>query len=189
MRVAFLLTVAAAAVLASSASASRTLQLGITDSGSAYFANPRTFYSQLGQLHSKLLRVHLNWGGRLGVAQRRPKNGFDPDDPAYDWRRYDAIVLGADRYGVQVVFSGHEHSYQRSRFLQGGNECGADVGTAYFTSGGGGADLYRPNPDRPWWGVGESAYHYLRVTVDGPKMSVPSLVFCCWNQFAPAVEL
>jgi hypothetical protein len=105
MRVAFLLTVAAAAVLASSASASRTLQLGITDSGSAYFANPRTFYSQLGQLHSKLLRVHLNWGGRLGVAQRRPKNGFDPDDPAYDWRRYDAIVLGADRYGVQVVFS------------------------------------------------------------------------------------
>jgi hypothetical protein len=105
MRVALLVSVAAAAVLAASASAAPKLQLGITDSGSAYFANPQTFYSRLAQLHAKLLRVHLNWGGRLGVALHRPENGFDPDDPAYDWRRYDAIVLHADRYDVRVVFS------------------------------------------------------------------------------------
>src|SRR3954451_25089694 len=105
MRVALLVSVAAAAVLAASASAAPKLQLGITDSGSAYFANPQTFYSRLAQLHAKLLRVHLNWGGRLGVALHRPENGFDPDDPAYDWRRYDAIVLHADRYDMRVVFS------------------------------------------------------------------------------------
>src|SRR3954468_3757885 len=105
MRVALLVSVAVAAVLASSAKATPSLKLGITDSGNAYFASPQPFYSRLGQLHAKLLRVHLNWGGRLGVAVRRPENGFDPDDSAYDWRRYDAIVLNADEHGVHVVFS------------------------------------------------------------------------------------
>lgn len=105
MRVAFLVSLAAAAVVATSASAGRNLQLGITDSGGAYFASPKRFYSQLGQLHSALLRVHLNWGGRLGVALRRPENAFDPDDPVYDWSRYDAIVLNARQYGIHVVFS------------------------------------------------------------------------------------
>ena len=42
-----------------------------------------------------MLRVHLNWGGRLGVARRRPVEGTDPDDPAYDWRLYDRVVLEA----------------------------------------------------------------------------------------------
>jgi Glycosyl hydrolase catalytic core len=105
MRLAFLVSVAAAAVLASTAHSTPNLQLGITDSGSAYFASPKSFYAQLGRLHAKLLRVHLNWGGRLGVARRRPENGFDPDDPAYDWSRYDAIVLNADQYGVHVLFT------------------------------------------------------------------------------------
>jgi len=105
MRVAFGVMVAAAAVAASSASAAPRLQLGITDSGDAYFAEPGTFYRRLGQLHSQLLRVHLNWGGRLGVAQRKPQDAADPDDPAYDWRRYDAIVLHADAKDIKVVFS------------------------------------------------------------------------------------
>ena len=105
MRVAFALLLAAAAVAASSASAAPKLQLGITDSGDAYFADPQTFYPRLGELHAQLLRVHLNWGGRLGVAQRRPENGFDPADPAYDWSRYDRIVLRADEQGVRIVFS------------------------------------------------------------------------------------
>src|SRR5438067_10126744 len=105
MRVALLVFLAAAAVAATSAAASRTLQLGITDSGDAYFGDPDTFYSRLGELHSRLLRVHLNWGGRLGVALRRPENAADPDDPAYDWSRYDAIVLNADAHDIQVVFS------------------------------------------------------------------------------------
>src|SRR5262245_26354702 len=106
MRVASLLSaVAAAAVLAASASANGRLELGLTDSGGAYVANPKTFYPRVAQVHWKLLRVHLNWGGRLGVASRRPENAFDPDDPRYDWSRYDAIVLNAERYGVHIVFS------------------------------------------------------------------------------------
>jgi hypothetical protein len=105
VRVAILVVLSIAALAASSASASPKLQLGITDSGDAYFANPKVFYPRLHQLHSQLLRVNLNWGGRLGVAQRRPEFGFDPDDPAYNWSRYDRIVLGADAVGVSVVFT------------------------------------------------------------------------------------
>lgn len=105
MRVAFGVVVLAAALAAASAQASPRLQLGITDSGDAYFADPTTFYGRLGELHARLLRVHLNWGGKLGVARRRPTDGADPDDPAYDWSRYDAIVLNADAAGVGVVFS------------------------------------------------------------------------------------
>jgi len=105
MRVAFAVILVVAAVAASSASASPGLQLGITDSGDAYFADPATFYPRLGELHSQLLRVHLNWGGKLGVAQRRPRDGADPADPAYDWSRYDAIVLRADANDVHIVFS------------------------------------------------------------------------------------
>jgi hypothetical protein len=105
MRVAFGVILAVAAVAAASASASPGLQLGITDSGDAYFADPGTFYPRLGELHSSLLRVHLNWGGKLGVAQRRPQDAADPADPAYDWSRYDAIVLHADAHDIRIVFS------------------------------------------------------------------------------------
>jgi hypothetical protein len=105
MRVAFAVVLAVAAVAASGASASANLQLGIADSGDAYFADPATFYPELGKLHSRLLRVHLNWGGRLGVAARRPVDAADPADPAYDWSRYDRIVLGADEEGIRIVFS------------------------------------------------------------------------------------
>src|SRR4029077_16279183 len=59
----------------------------------------------LSELHAQLLRVNLNWGGRLGVAQRKPEDGAHPADPAYDWSRYDAIVLNADAEGVSIVFS------------------------------------------------------------------------------------
>jgi hypothetical protein len=105
VRAALLLVLTAAAALAASASASPRLQLGITDSGDAYFADPHSFYPQLGDLHSQLLRVNLNWGGGLGVAQKKPADGADPTDPAYDWSRYDAIVLNADAQGIRVVFS------------------------------------------------------------------------------------
>jgi hypothetical protein len=93
-----------AACCATGATAARNLQVGITDSGSAYFQQP-SFFSALGALHAQVLRVHLSWGGALGVARRRPADATDPLDPAYDWSRYDAIVLAAADEGVELMFS------------------------------------------------------------------------------------
>ncbi|HET8652411.1 MAG TPA: glycosyl hydrolase, partial [Gaiellaceae bacterium] len=52
-----------------------------------------------------IVRVTLSWGGVLGVARERPDHGTNPEDPAYEWDRYDAAVLAASQRGVRVVFT------------------------------------------------------------------------------------
>jgi hypothetical protein len=101
------LAVAAVVALgcAAAASSSPGLRGGITDSGGAFYAEPGEFFPALEELGVGLLRVHLNWGGKLGVATRRPAEPTDPDDPAYDWHLYDRVVLEAHRYGVEVLFT------------------------------------------------------------------------------------
>ena len=94
-----------AAVCAGTATASPQLRGGIVDSGGAYWQQASEFYPVLGQLRTQILRVHLNWGGRLGVARRRPVEPTDPEDPAYDWRLYDRIVVEAAAHGVEVLFT------------------------------------------------------------------------------------
>jgi hypothetical protein len=94
-----------ALLCAGAAAAAPGLRGGITDSGAAYFGQPADFFPTLEELGVQLVRVHLNWGGRLGVAKRRPVEGTDPDDKAYDWRMYDRIVLQAERHGVEILFT------------------------------------------------------------------------------------
>jgi hypothetical protein len=100
----FLLVLLAALVVVPAAGASPRLRLGITDSGAAYYGSA-SFYPTLRQLHASVLRVHLNWGGKLGVARRKPVDPADPDDRAYDWRLYDRIALSAEAKGVEVLFT------------------------------------------------------------------------------------
>jgi hypothetical protein len=101
------LAAAAAIALACTASATAApgLKGGITDSGAALFHEPESFYPELRELGVQVLRAHLNWGGKFGVAKRRPVEGTEPDDRAYDWRPYDRIVLQAERHGIEVLFS------------------------------------------------------------------------------------
>jgi Glycosyl hydrolase catalytic core len=99
------LCVAAAAAHAGPASSAAHLQLGIADSGGAYFDDPETFYTDLEALHARILRVELHWGGALGVAQRHPHHATDPADRAYDWSMYDRIDLAAADAGVRLVFT------------------------------------------------------------------------------------
>src|SRR3954454_3824299 len=96
---------AALAAAAGGAQASPRLQLGVVEHAMAYYEDPAKFYPLLGRLHPQLLRVNLNWGGPLGVARRRPVDGADPLDRAYDWSLYDRIVLNAHAVGVDVIFS------------------------------------------------------------------------------------
>jgi hypothetical protein len=97
--------VVAAAALASATAAGASLQLGIADSGGAYFSDPHTFYPELSRLHARLLRVELRWGGPLGVARKRPADATDPADRAYDWSLYDRIDIAAAAQGIHVVFT------------------------------------------------------------------------------------
>lgn len=75
------------------------------------------------------------------------------------------VVPILERHRVQVVFNGHEHSYQRS-VPRGG--------TVYFTTGGGGAPLY-PVGSAGTVAMGASEYHYLRGALRGTRMTVEAV--------------
>jgi acid phosphatase type 7 len=75
-----------------------------------------------------------------------------------------------EKYGVDAVFSGHDHCYQRAEHN----------GIRYFVSGGGGAPLY-PHDTRPAKEDTEAiiyferTYHYLRVQVSGSFVEVAAV--------------
>jgi hypothetical protein len=105
VKLALLTVLVVSAACAASARATPGLELGIADSGSAYYDTPDSFYPDLTELHAQLLRVQLHWGGALGVARGRPEDAVDPADAAYNWSRYDGIVIAAHDAGVEVVFT------------------------------------------------------------------------------------
>jgi Glycosyl hydrolase catalytic core len=90
--------------VAGSAGASSSLQMGLVDTTEAIGNTPR-FSNTMQTLRPQVVRVTLFWGGILGVARVRPDNGTNPEDPAYEWDRYDAAVLAASQQGVRVLFT------------------------------------------------------------------------------------
>ncbi|MFH0901825.1 MAG: metallophosphoesterase, partial [Pseudomonadota bacterium] len=72
-----------------------------------------------------------------------------------------------ERYGVDAVFCGHDHTYQRAE----------RSGVKYFVSGGGGSSLYprstTPNPEDAEAVVYfEQTYNYLAISVTGDMVEV-----------------
>jgi hypothetical protein len=101
-------TLAAAAglgVLASSAVASKNMQIGLYDEGATFFDDASTVFGRYKTLRINVLRVNLYWGGRLGVAKSRPFDAADPRDAAYDWSLYDRTAYYAGANGIQLLFS------------------------------------------------------------------------------------
>jgi acid phosphatase type 7 len=77
-------------------------------------------------------------GYATGVHQDEP--------PAGQVRQYIVPIL--EQYGVQLVFNGHEHTYQRTFELLAGNVVAPNSGgIVYITSGGGGAGPYWTAPN------------------------------------------
>jgi hypothetical protein len=84
------------------------------------------------------------------------------------------IVPILEAYGVHLVFSGHEHSYQRSQSIRGGAISNPGQGTVYITSGGGGGGLY-PVWDSPLVSASKSDFHYLRVGVTDSELVLKAI--------------
>ncbi len=71
-----------------------------------------------------------------------------------------------EKYGVDVVFNGHYHSYERF----------VNNGVTYVTTAGGGAPMYQLKPKNKWWpftikSVGD-IHHYVLIQVNGDKMMI-----------------
>ena len=96
---------ASLAAFAQPGHASRYLRIGIYDEAQTLYGPVDVTFPTLKQLHVQEIRLNLYWGGKYGVASRRPARATNPNDPAYDWSLYDRTVAYATQYGMHVLFS------------------------------------------------------------------------------------
>jgi hypothetical protein len=103
--IAAVLVTAVLAASARPASASRFLRVGVFDEAQSLYGPVAQTFAALDTLHAQVIRLNLYWGGKYGVATRRPAHATHPDDPAYDWSLYDRTVEYASEHGIQALFS------------------------------------------------------------------------------------
>jgi len=103
--VAAALAVTAGLAVPAAGVAKRGMLVGIFDEAHTLYGEPEETFPMLQSLRVQVLRVGLYWGGKFGVAKRRPFDAADPADPAYDWRLYDRVVRYASQHRIQVLFS------------------------------------------------------------------------------------
>jgi uncharacterized protein (TIGR03437 family) len=92
--------------------------------------------------------------------------GIHQDEPeTARVRKYIVPIL--ERHGVQVVFSGHEHTYQRTLPLSAGQiSTAAAGGIVYITSGGGGQTAWS-FPGADWIAERRAVNHFIRADLSG----------------------
>jgi acid phosphatase type 7 len=84
-----------------------------------------------------------------------------------------AFVPLFERYGVELVLSGHEHDYERTiQWKQ--STTPSDNGVVYIVTGGGGATLY-PAGRAAWTAVSRSVHHYLRGVVTTGQITIEAV--------------
>ncbi len=66
-----------------------------------------------------------------------------------------------EKYGVQIVFGGHNHYYSRA----------VVNGVMHITTGGGGAPLYEPDPSYPNIVATSESYHFCKINIQGNHLA------------------
>jgi acid phosphatase type 7 len=117
------------------------------------------------------------------VCLHKPAYSSDEDDygdttevrsMGGDIRQRAAVTL-YEKHGVDIVWSGHIHSYERTYPLLGGKPV-LSGGVTYMITGGGGGNLERPGPWRlPFSAKVYSGHHYCLVSVHGPSLRIEAI--------------
>ena len=89
-----------------------------------------------------------------------------------------------EQYGVAMVFCGHNHYYARANVN----------GVRHITTGGGGAELYTPNPAMPYVVTTTKAWHFCKIAIDGNTLTLTAIkldgtVIDSFSMQAPVVSL
>ena len=79
------------------------------------------------------------------------------------------LVPLCERFGVDMVLTGHEHCYERTWPLQ--QDRRVDRGMVQVVSGGGGAPLYSVGRS-DWTAVSESVAHFCMVSINGGQLDL-----------------
>ena len=81
----------------------------------------------------------------------------------------------AEKHGVQLLLAGHEHGYERTHPLAGGQLAGpSSPSTTYVVTGGGGGNLESVGPS-PLCAISVEVFNYLRVDVNGPALTITAI--------------
>jgi hypothetical protein len=124
------------------------------------FADPARRQAQLAWLENDLAASPQPW--RVVYMHRPPYSSGSGHGSDLEVRQALAPIF--ERYGVQLVISGHDHVYERSipwrEFVPGGGF------VTYIVTGGGGAPTYEV-AGGPWTAAAAARHHYVRVTADG----------------------
>lgn len=81
-----------------------------------------------------------------------------------------------ERYGVDLIFTGHDHSYERTQPMIGDSVASAGrPAPVYFVTGGGGAPLYPLVTANSFTAYFQSVYHYTRTEVHGCTLTLQAI--------------
>ena len=113
------------------------------------------------------------------LARELQKAAFDPQVawtiPAFHRPPFSEGERGGDgnlqqgwvplftKYEAGLVLSGHAHTYQRMKPIDG---------VPYLVSGGGGGWLYQVDPEHPLVAFATSAYHFVQFHAEGTKIQI-----------------
>jgi len=80
-----------------------------------------------------------------------------------------------EQYGVDMVFTGHSHNYERTKPITEGS-ISLDGVTYVVTGGGGGLREFDANLVPQWWTTSlQSAYHLTKITIDGDYLGLKAV--------------
>jgi uncharacterized protein (TIGR03437 family) len=81
-----------------------------------------------------------------------------------------------ERHNVQLVFTGHDHNYQRTKAVVGGiAQADPYAGPKYVVTGGGGGPLFEVTQDSPHVEVARRAHHYVWADVEGGVLRIRAM--------------
>jgi hypothetical protein len=121
---------------------------------------PFTANDQLRWLEKDLAGTKAAW---KVVFFHKPLHTVGPYPCAESFRTSVGAVL--DKYKVQVVLSGHDHSYQKTKRITNLGRQLSDTGSVQVVSGGGSGGLFDRKSNPEWNLVHQKIFHYLRVEV------------------------
>lgn len=131
-------------------------------------------------LESKLDQSDARW---KFVIHHRPPYSSDENDYGNTWLGPSTLgdldirqaVPLYEKYGVDIVFNGHIHAYERSFPIRDG-EAVEQNGVVYMTIGGGGGGLENFAPFNPWFSSKKTSVHHLcRVEIVGGTLRMQSI--------------
>lgn len=130
------------------------------------------------------------------ACHHHPPYSSDENDYGNLWKtnhstrgdlRVRQLVPLYEKYGVDIVWTGHIHSYERTWPIREGLAV-TSGGTIYMVTGGGGGNLETPGPYRPFFqNHVHRGHHYVMVHIHGKTLELRS--YTLENQLFDTVTL